>query len=402
MSTDAGSLFGPEMLADPYSFYARLRAAGPVAWVPQLEAWLVTGYQAVTEGLRDPRLSSERFRRVRDRLAARGLGALLDDRARSMNFLDAPDHTRLRAQVSKAFTPKVVADMEPHIRDLVGRLLDGARARGGLEAIRDLAYPLPVTVIAEMLGVPTEDLDRFKAWSDEISAGLAGDVASLPDAVLRRVLDARNELADYFRAAVARRRQAPGRDLLTGLLRAEEAGTLLTEDELLSTAVLLLVAGNETTTNLIGNGLLALLRHPDQMARVWADPALVPAAVEEMLRYEGPVQFATRLAKVDFEMGGAAIRRGQAVYLVLAAANRDPAQFPDPDRFDVGRADNKHVAFGAGPHFCLGAPLARLEAQLAFRELIRRFPGGLRLGSPSPEYRPNFNLRGLKELPVQY
>jgi pimeloyl-[acyl-carrier protein] synthase len=397
-----GTLFGPEMLADPYPIYHHLRAARPVAWIPQLDAWVATSYEAVSAALRNPNLSSERLRRVRQRLAARGLDVLLDERAKSMNFMDPPDHTRLRGLVSKAFTPRVVNEMEGHIRSLINRLLDNVAGRGRMDAIQDLAYPLPVTVIAEMLGIPTEDLDRFKRWSDEISAGLAGDVAALPDAVLRRVLEARNELAEYFRAAVVQRRQSPGRDLLTALVQAEDDGGRLTEDELLSTAVLLLVAGNETTTNLIGNGLLALLRHPEQMKRLWDDPSLVPSAVEEMLRYEGPVQLATRLAKVDLELHGVAIRQGQAVYLVLAAANRDPAQFTDPDRFDVGRIENKHVAFGAGLHFCLGAPLARLEAQLTLHALRERFPNGLRLGAENPEFRNNFNLRGLKALTIVF
>lgn len=401
-SSPTATLFGPEMLADPYPIYHRLRAATPVAWIQQLDAWVVTSYEAVSSAFRNPNLSSERFRRVRQRLAARGFDVLLDERAKSMNFMDHPDHTRLRGLVSKAFTPRVVNEMEGHIRSIIDRLLDRVAGRGRMDAIQDLAYPLPVTVIAEMLGIPTEDLDRFKRWSDEISAGLSGDVAALPDAVLRSVLEARNELAEYFRAAVVRRRQAPGRDLLTALVQAEDDGGKLTEDELLSTAVLLLVAGNETTTNLIGNGLLAFLRHLDQMRRVWDDPSLVPSAVEEMLRFEGPVQFATRLAKVDLDMNGVAIRQGQAVYLVLAAANRDPGQFPDPDRFDVGRTENRHVAFGAGPHFCLGAPLARLEAQLTLHALRQRFPNGLRLGAENPEFRNNFNLRGLTALEVIY
>jgi cytochrome P450 len=264
-----------------------------------------------------------------------------------------------------------------------------------------LADPLPVTVIAEMLGVPPADRDRFKRWSDEISAALSGDVAALTEPTLPRAAAARGELADYFRAAVARRRAAPGDDLLTALVRAEEGGGRLTEDELYNTAILLLIAGNETTTNLIGNGLWALLRHPDQMRRVWSDVALVPSAVEEMLRYDSPVQLTSRLAKADLDVLGAPVGRGQAVYLVLGAANRDPAQFPDPDRFDAGRADNRHVAFGAGPHFCLGAPLARLEAQVVFRALRSRLPD-LRAAGAAPAYRNNFNLRGLTALPVEF
>lgn len=407
MATEAGGtdgglkLFGPEMLADPYPVYHRLRATHPVFWVPALDAWMVTSYAAVTAALRNPQLSSDRFPRVRERLAPKGLDVLVDDRVRSMIHMDPPDHTRLRGLVNKAFTPRAVDLMAERIQGIVDELLGAVQGRGRMDVIRDLAYPLPVMVIAEMLGVPPEDRDRFKQWSDEISVVLGGDVTALSEAVLRRVVEARNELVDYFRAVVTQRRKEPGDDLLTALVRAEEGGGRLTEDELYSTAILLLIAGNETTTNLIGNGLLALLRYPDQQRRVWDDPELVAPAVEEMLRYDSPVQMTTRMAKVDLEMHGAKISQGQWIYLILAAANRDPAQFPEPDRFDVGRADNKHIAFGAGPHFCLGSPLARLEAQLTFRTLRRRYPG-LRLGAESPEYRNNFNLRGLKALPVVF
>lgn len=395
-------LFGPEMLADPYPVYHRLRAAQPVFWAAALDAWVVTSYEAVSLGLRDAaRLSSDRFGRVRQRLAAKGLDAVVDDRVRSMIHRDPPDHTRLRGLVNKAFTPRAVDAMATHIQGLVDELLDAVQARGRMNVIADFAYPLPVMVIARMLGVPPEDRDRFKQWSDEISIALSGDVTALDEATLRRVAAAREELVDYFRAIVAQRRQVPGDDLLTALVRAEEGGGRLTEDELYSTAVLLLIAGNETTTNLIGNGLLALLRHPEQQQRVWADASLVAGAVEEMLRFDSPVQLTTRIAKEDLELHDTKISRGQAVYLALAAANRDPAQFPEPDSFDAGRADNKHIAFGAGPHFCLGAPLARLEAQVALGTLRKRFPN-LRLGAEQVEYRNNFNLRGLKALPVVF
>jgi cytochrome P450 len=394
-------LFGPEMLADPYTVYHRLRAAQPVCRVPPLDAWVVTSYEAVSAALRNPQLSSDRSDRVRQRLAGKGLDGLVDERSRSMIHMDPPDHTRLRSLVNKAFTPRAVNAMAGKIRGIVDDLLDAVQAQGRMDAIQDLAYPLPVIVIAEMLGVPPADRDRFKHWSDEISVILSGDVAALPPDVLHRAVAARTELVDYFGAAVARRRQVPGDDLLTALIRAEEGGSHLTEDELYSMAVLLLIAGNETTTNLIGNGLLALLRHPEEHRRLWADAALLPSAVEEMLRYDGPVQLTTRLARVDMKIHGTEIRKGQWAYLMLAAANRDPAQFPDPDRFDVSRAENKHVAFGAGPHFCVGAPLARLEAQLALDALRRRCPG-LRLGAEKVEYRNNFNLRGLKALPVLF
>jgi pimeloyl-[acyl-carrier protein] synthase len=394
-------LFGPEMLPNPYPVYHRLRSTHPVVWAPALEAWVVTSYEAVSAGLRNPQLSSARFERTRKRLAGKGIDDLFDERAVSLIHKDSPDHTRLRGLVNKAFTPRAVDAMEDRIQRMVDEFLDRIQGLGRMDAIQDLAYPLPVTVIAEMLGVPPEDRDRFKKWSDEISLFFSGDAAALPAGQLRHALEARAELVDYFRTVVGLRRQVGKDDLLTALVKAEEGGGRLTEDELYSTAVLLLIAGNETTTNLIGNGLLALLRHPDQQLRLRNDPALTASAIEEMLRYDSPVQLTTRIAKCDLEIQGTKVASGQAVFLILAAANRDPAQFTDPDRFDVARVENKHIAFGAGPHFCLGAPLARLEAQVAFRTMQRRFPD-LRLGEGPVEYRNNFNLRGLKSLPVVF
>ena len=284
---------------------------------------------------------------------------------------------------------------------MVDDLLDAVQARGQMDLIQDLAYPLPVTVIAEMLGIPAADRDRFKKWSDDISVILGGDAGALPPEALHRVMAARHELVEYFRSIVARRREQPAEDLLSALIRAEEGGSRLTEDELYSMAVLLLIAGNETTTNLIGNGMLALLSHPEQQRRLWEDAVLVPTAVEEMLRDDGPVQLTTRLAKVDLEIHGTKIGQGQWVYLVLGAANRDPAEFADPDRFDVGRGENKHIAFGAGPHFCVGRTASPGWNAGGDPALRYRFPK-LRLGTEKVEYRNNFNLRGLKALPVVF
>jgi cytochrome P450 len=392
-------LFGPEMLADPYPFYRKLREANPVFRLDELDAWIVTSYESVNAALRNPQLSSDRFPRLRQRLASRGLDSLAEDRVRSMIHMDPPDHTRLRGLVNKAFTPKTVDAMAGHIQEIIDGLLNVVKSHGRMDLIEDFAYPLPVTVIAEMLGVPAEDRARFKHWSDEVSVVLGGDVASLSETALRRATTAREELADYFRDIVRQRRKNPGSDLISALTQAEEEGGKLSEDELYSTVVLLLVAGNETTTNLIGNGMLALLRHPEEMRKVWDSPSRVPAAVEEMLRFDSPVQLTTRMAKTDLEIQGTKIQKGDWLYLVVGAANRDPAQFPDPDRFDVTRIENKHVAFGAGAHFCLGAPLARLEAQIALRALRDHFPS-LRIGEETIEYRNNFNLRGLKSLPV--
>jgi cytochrome P450 len=392
-------LFGPEMQANPYPFYRKLREAHPVFRVAELDAWIVTSYEAVNAALRNPQLSSDRFPRLRQRLASKGLDSLAQDRVRSMIHMDPPDHTRLRGLVSKAFTPKSVEAMAGRIQEIVNDLLEAVKSQGQMDLIEDFAYPLPVTVIAEMLGVPTEDRARFKHWSDEVSVVLGGDVAALSEKALRRATTAREELADYFQDIVRQRRKNPGIDLISALTQAEEEGGKLSEDELYSTVVLLLVAGNETTTNLIGNGMLALLRHPEEMQKIWESPSRVPAAVEEMLRFDSPVQLTTRMAKTDLEIQGTRIPKGDWLYLVVGAANRDPAQFPEPDRFDVARVENKHIGFGAGAHFCLGAPLARLEAQIAVSSLREHFPK-LRLGEETVEYRNNFNLRGLKSLPV--
>lgn len=388
------------MLSDPYPIYERLRAAHPVFYREELGAWLVTSYDAVNTALRSPQFSSERYPRMKQVLAKRGFGELVDDRMRSMLHMDAPDHTRLRSLVNKAFTPRIVEAMEGRIQQLADQLLDAVGSRGEMDVIEQLAYPLPVMVIAEMLGVPVEDRARFREWSDETAAVASGNLAALPEEELRRGFAARNELTDYFRGKVAEQRDKRNDNLLSALVQAEEEGGRLTENELYSTLVLLLVAGNETTTNLIGNGLHALLRHPDQLRRVADDRTLIPSAVEEMLRYDSPVQLTTRAANTDLDLSRTRIKQGDFVYLFIGAANRDPAQFDHPDRFDVSRPDNKHLAFGAGHHFCLGAPLARLEAQVAIRTLLRRYPR-LRLSDDDLQYRNNFNLRGLKALPTK-
>jgi len=270
-----------------------------------------------------------------------------------------------------------------------------------MDVIADLAYPLPVTVIIEMLGVPTRDRERLKRWSDEFVVYFSkapNEVTPEEYATAARAVAAEE---DYFRAAVAHLRTAAEPGLLGGMARAEEAGDRLTEQELYANANLLLTAGHETTTNLIGNGTLAMLRHPDQLEKLRADPSLLPAAIEEFLRFDAPVQFTHRVAKENVTIGDKLIRRGQFVYLILAAANRDPDRFADPDRLDITRKDNHHVAFGQGPHFCLGAPLARLEAQIAFAALLRQFPA-FRLAADRVAYRPTFNLRGLQSLPVAF
>jgi cytochrome P450 len=393
-------LFNARTRANPYPTYQRLRSEDPVHWDEAYGRWILTRYADVVAVLRSPAASSDRAGAML-RFAPPSMRPLVESRSNSMIHSDAPKHTRLRLLVNKAFTARAVEAMTGNIRRLVDGFLDAVVSRGRMDVIADLAYPLPVTVIAEMLGVPAEDRDRFKRWSDELAALVGGNAADLGLRDYRRIARRSHELSAYLAGIVARRRAEPQDDLLSALAQAEEAGDRLSGDELYANATLLLVAGHETTTNLIGNGTLALLHHPDQWQRLKADPSLVPQAVEELLRYDSPVQFTTRLLKEDLDVGGKRLRAGQTVLLILGAANRDPGQFADPDRLDVGRTDVKHLSFGLGSHYCLGAPLARLEARVGFEALLRRMPN-LRLEGGDPPFRDNFNLRGLETLPVAF
>jgi cytochrome P450 len=395
-------LFNDETLANPYPTYARFRSQDPVHWDETDERWQLFRYDDITSVLRSPSASSARTEAVM-RFVPRRYRPLMAFRSKSMISRDAPDHNRLRLLVSKAFTSRAVEAMTGNIQRLVDGFLDAVQSHGRMDVIADLAYPLPVTVIAEMLGVPPEDRARFKHWSDELStlAGGGGSPAALKQGDYARIAQSYRELTAYFGAITAQRRFKPQGDLLSALVQAEEAGDRLSEDELFANATLLLVAGNETTTNLIGNGTYALLRHPDQFQKLRDNPALVPSAVEEFLRYDSPVQMTSRVLMDDLEVGGKQLRQGQMVMLFLGAANRDPAVFSEPDRLHIERADNKHLSFGLGSHFCLGAQLARLEARITFETLLRRMPN-LRIDGPEPRYRHHFNLRGLQSLPVAF
>lgn len=388
-------LFGPDMLADPYPAYRRLRDADPVHWDPALDAWLLTRYDDVVAAFHEPRLSAERAEPLRRLAACAEFDPFFDYLAGRMDFKDPPAHGRLRGLATQVFTPHAIAALRPHIAALVEQFLDRAEQSGRLDVIADLAFPLPGTVIAELLGVPVADRQRLKAWSD----AFVGFFKTVPSATTteeyRRSYQAAEELGAYFRGVL----QQGSAGLLGALARAELDGQRLSDLELSANATLLLHAGHETTTHLIGNGLLALLHHPEQLQKLRDEPALLPTAVEEFLRYDSPVQFTYRQAATDFELQGRPIRRGQVVHLLLAAANRDPAHFPGADALDVARSPNKHVAFGYGHHFCLGAALARLEAQVAFAVLLRRYPR-LRLAG-TPVRQENFVLRGLKSLPVE-
>ncbi len=394
--------FVPEVHANPYPVFRQLREEDPVHWSELMDAWVLTRYADVVAVLKHPRFSADR-RRARNRFAQQAAMTLEEQgplaRAATMLTADPPEHTRLRGLVSKAFTIRAVEAMRPRIQRITDELLDAAQEKGELDVIWDLGYPLPVIVIAEMLGVPSERRDDFKRWSDDIVATLGGPFVA-PE-VLERGQQSAHEMAEYFRGVIDERRRAPKDDLLSGLIAAEERGEALSEDEMIATCMLLLAAGNETTTNLIANGTLALLRNPEQLDRLRNDPSLVESAVEEFLRYDGPVQGTARVALEDVEIGGKQVEEGQLVFTLLAAANHDPTVFAAPDELDVARRDNRHVAFGFGIHFCLGAPLARLEGQIAFETILRRLLN-LRLATDEVEWGGTFILRGLKKLPVTF
>ena len=400
MVTTQYNPFIPEVHANPYPMYISLRAEDPVQWSELMESWILTRYDDIVAVLADSRFSADR-RQAQNRYAqqaqkiAEEFGAF--GRTQTMLTSDPPLHTRLRKLVSKAFTPRMVEGLLPRIQEIVDDRLDAVQEAGRMDIIQDLAYPLPVIVIAEMLGIPPQDRDQFKLWSDEIILTLNGPLTS-PD-MLERARKSAHELTEYFRGVIEERRKEPGSDLISGLIAAEEQGQILSEDEMLTTAMLLLVAGNETTTNLIGNGMLALLRNPDQLRKLRDDPSLIQTAIEELLRYDGPVQATGRVATEDMEIDGHPVQKGQVAFCVLGAANRDPAKFENPDQLDVTRHPNEHVAFGDGIHFCLGAPLARAEGQIALRTLLRRFPD-LSLETDNLQWGGTFILRGLKGLPI--
>jgi pimeloyl-[acyl-carrier protein] synthase len=401
MSASEEILFNPllpEFHADPYPFYRRLREKEPIHQSP-LGFWVLTRYEDCVAVLRDQRFGREEFQQM--------LTAVYGDETekpalpRSMLFRDPPDHTRLRALVSKAFTPRMIETMREHIQEIVDRLLDRVQDAGRMDVIEDLAYPLPVTVICEMLGVPVDDHASIRGWSADIARSL--DAIGLPSDqdIVERGRTSRRALADYFRRLVPERRARPQNDLLSGLIAAEEQGDKLSQDEVIAMCLLLFIAGHETTVNLIGNGTLALLRHPEQMKKLRAEPSLIGNAVEELLRYDSPVQRTARITTTEVELAGQPLPKGTMVITALGAANRDPAQFADPDRLDVTRKDPRHISFGFGIHFCLGAPLARVEGQLALGTLLRRMPN-LALAEANPEWRESSVLRGLKRLNVTF
>ncbi len=392
-------LLDPEVLANPYPLYHRLRSEDPVHWDPFLHAWVVTRYTDVVVVFQ--RFSADRTP-TPEHLSAMGLSMLTplaQLMVRQMLFLDPPAHGRIRGLASRAFTPRRVEMLRSHIQDITDSLLDTVQAQSRMDVIADLGVPLPAIVTEELLGVPTSDRHLLTKWSTDF-AEVLGNFQHNPDRA-KRVLRSVNEMVEYFQAAVREHRAHPCDDLISGFVTADIDGDRLTDEEIVANTIVTMVGGQETTTNLIGNGVLTLLRHPDELAMLTADPSLMPSAVEELLRYESPSQHTARLAPDDVELGGKLIRKRQAVIAVMGAANRDPERFPDPDRLDLCRQDNRHVAFAWASHFCFGAPLARIEGQIAFETLLRRMPN-LKLESGPITWRTNLGLRGLTALQVTF
>ena len=397
-------LYDAAFRADPYRVFAQMRAHDPVFRQPGIDGetpiWFVTRHEDVAAVLldderfvRDPRLALSE-----EQLAAQATPPAVAAIDNHMLNRDGEDHRRLRRLVTKAFTPRMVEQLRPRIQAIADELLDAVEPRGKMDLSAEYAFPLPITVIAELLGVPHEDQDRFREWSDAIITPALG-----PEA-LERFFEQMGAFVAYLTELFAARRAEPRDDLISGLLAARDADDALTEDELFGTVVLLIVAGHETTVGLIGNAVVDLLEHPDQLELVRADPKLIPAAVEEVLRFEGPVERTlNRWAATDVELGGQTIRRGELVIAIVNAADRDAERYPEPDRLDVNREDTRHLAFGRGSHFCLGAPLARLEAQIALETLFRRLPR-LRLAVPREEleWRPTPGFRRLVAIPVEW
>jgi cytochrome P450 len=391
-------LLDPEVLASPYPLYRRLREEDPVHWDPYLHAWVVTRYTDVVTVL-------HHYKAARtpppERLADLGMGELTPIAAlmvRQMLFLDPPEHRRVRGLAAAAFTPRRVAVLRDHIRQITEGLVVDLAEKNCFEVMDGLANPLPAIVTAEMLGVPTADHELLKSWSQDF-AEMLGNFQHNPGRA-KKVLKTVEEMVAYFEAAVINEASKPTEGLINALTTAEIDGDRFTVEEIVANVIVTMVGGQETTTNLIGNGLLTLLRHPDQLERLRSDPGLLESAVEELLRYESPSQHTARIAPAGAVLGDREIQEGDAVIAVMGAGNRDPERFTDPDRLDLGREDNRHLAFGWAGHFCFGAPLARIEGQIAFETLLSTFSELSLAPNQDIQWRPNLGLRGLTELRV--
>jgi len=392
----------PATNADPFPIFRRLQDEDPVHWSDAVRGWTITRYDDVRAVALDRTMSADRVRPFFDVMPneeQRRLADLGHYLTLWAVFKDPPDHTRLRGLMNRAFTPRAVEALRPKIERIVRDLLEAIVERGSADLIADFAYPLPASVIMDMLGVPRSDLAMMKVWSDEIA--LFVGIARTTPGKLARAQAGTREMAAYFRRLVGQRRKAPRDDMISALIAAEEQAQHLTEDEIIASCILLLFAGHETTANLIGNGVLALLRHPGEFAKLAGRPELAANTVEECLRYDGPSGALARVVAVEHEISGRRLKTGDRVYAWMNAANRDPRRFADPDRFDIERADNRHLTFGHGAHFCLGAPLARLEAQIAFPQIVARLQG-LELTTDKFEWIDSLILRGVKKLPVRF
>ncbi len=385
---------------NPYPYYKEMRKNYPIYFDPEMQVWNVFRYEDALEALSNPKVFSSQF-----------IGGRGDDPyspfAVSMISSDPPRHRQLRSLVSQAFTPKAVDNLAPRIQEIVREQLDKVSSAGQMDVIFNLGYPLPVIVIAEMLGIPPEDRDRFKNWSDFIvsMSGTMGGAFGTGDVERFTSSDALLEMGTYFLAIMEQRRRQPSDDLISGLLAAEIDGQHLSEMELLGACFLLLIAGNETTTNLIGNALMTFTEHPQDWERLRAEPALLPSAIEEVLRYRSPVQSVLRYTNVETTLGNQTIPAEEPVKVWIGSANHDEAQFQDPENFDIQRSPNKHIAFGQGIHYCLGAPLARLEARIALGEMLERFHVVERVPEIELDRLPSntaFELFGVPKLPIRF
>lgn len=395
-------MFDSNFITNPYRAYTYLRSTAPLHWVDKFRngAWLVTRYADVLAGMHDARLSSQRSHTLTAALPQEVQSEFTTFNqifSRWMLFLDPPEHSRIRKLLNKEFTPHMIQRMRPRIERVVNALLDEVAGKSEMEFMTEFANPLPVRVIAEMLGIPNEDQRDFQIWSDQLADFFGNATASLEAA--RRAQDSLVSLTEYFRALLPERRANKGDDLVSLLLRVEEEGEVLTGEELLAQCTLLLVAGHETTRNLIGNGLLALLQHPAQFARLKENPSLINSAVREFARFDSPVQFFGRAATEDLTWHDREIRKGQTVILLLGSANHDPEKFSDPEKLDIARDEGMPLSFGHGTHFCIGASLAYTEAEIAFTTLLQR-TSSIRMLDSVPSWRSNLSFRGLTKLPL--
>lgn len=404
-ATPIDALLGSDAYFDnPYPVYDRLRSEAPVFWSETWKAWIVTGYDAVVQMTRDTQRFSNQGR------VTLFLNQLSPSEQEQVPYLrahyenaglvhsDPPDHTRLRRLVNKAFTPRIIEGMRSEVVRVVNELLDQQQGKREMDLIRDFAFPLPAIIIAGMLGVPQEDRDQFKDWSDKIQHFLGTGRARLDKAL--EAQESWRFMNSYFEGLVAERRKSPRQDIVSGLISARDEKDALTEKEMVGTSGAMLIAGHETTTNLISNAILALIERPDVKEELLANPSLFPAATEEFLRFESPFQSAPRTCRQDTEIGGQTIKKGQLVHLMLGAANRDPARFKDPHQLDIHRQDMKHLAFGNGVHLCLGAALARLEGPIAIETVLRRFPNIRLADGEKPQWKRSMVQRGMARLRV--